>query len=104
MSSKVGTKSGTVAFYINGFLLAASADLNQISRYADASGLPMAVKDIAIGGTELNTFSVLSSDKNLKVGDNFILGNDKKFKCCILYSVTQKCVFLGFGRKSMKIW
>ena len=71
MFSKVGTKSGTVAFYINGFLLAASADLNQISRYADASGLPMAVKDIAIGGTELNTFSVLSSDKNLKVGDNF---------------------------------
>ena len=80
MSSKVGTKSGTVAFYINGFLLAASADLNRISRYADASGLPMAVKDIAIGGTELNTFSVLSSDKNLKVGDNFFLGNHKKFK------------------------
>ena len=37
----------------------------------------MAVKDIAIGGTELNTFSVLSSDKNLKVGDNFFLGNHK---------------------------
>ena len=85
----MGTKSGTVAFYINGFLLAASADLNQISRYADASGLPMAVKDIAIGGTELNTFSVLSSDKNLKVGDNFFGGNDKKLKCCIYVIITQ---------------